>query len=718
MSEPSRLRVEIAAAGEAERAATARLVEALAPFGIDARIVSIDDVVRTRAAALLLFGATPGALSVLRALRDDGVSPATPVLLLGTPEGTGPLKEGPGFGAEHVLSRDASPERIARALSRIVQAPEPSSRRDEPSPTAPVEHTLELQRRERSSGWHGDEGDEGPGSRGAAQVSEIHRAVEQSVVIDAAAAPARGEAEVGSSPGSAPGSQSGVGSSPGTSQIFVAARIGDALRELLYAADRRIFADRAPIDVSLPRGEDAARALVPDDFLDALSLTNDEPGRVELELTFVGASPLARSAPPPSWRPSAAPLGGVEEPEGHEDGEERPKTSPGTPTSLSRRPPRPEPAAEPLEARGASDAPRAAEPPPPRGAPPPRPAPAPSRERGVLAPLEAYLLVGRVALGRLDGVLRLAVEEGPVALSFVAGELVGLSGDGFAALSRRELERALDATVGEGERARALRDEASHALERLRRLAEEAALRAVLSRARGDFSLELGPVAAHLAEARRATRRALAPTLFEHASLLGVEEVLAHWLPGPRSPLDSWLERLARLEVEPTPALERTLELVEAPRELGWLLAASRASEPRTLASLYVEAPDEPGLVGQLFLLSALSALRVTVLEAASSLAHTHLDVRVEEALSGLAARAERADYFGVLGLARDVEAARISEAHRRLRAEVSAWPLSDLGLARLEPERLRILAALDEARDVLEDPRRRRLYAAGLSLR
>ncbi len=69
-----------------------------------------------------------------------------------------------------------------------------------------------------------------------------------------------------------------------------------------------------------------------------------------------------------------------------------------------------------------------------------------------------------------------------------------------------------------------------------------------------------------------------------------------------------------------------------------------------------------------------------------------------------------------MLGIARDADGSAVVEAHYRLRTELLAWPLADLGLARLEADRMRILAALDDAADVLADARLRRRYARGLA--
>jgi hypothetical protein len=769
VSESSTLRVEVADAGGTQVELPHRVAEDLRALGIEATVVPLEQIVQTSADAVILRGDAPGVLGILRSLRDDGARPDTPVLLLGTPEGTGPFQEGPGFGAEHVLAKDASASRIAEVIGRITGHKKHTA---DPSRERKVEHTLELSSRgEAGAGdWQVRSGfltpddragpdEAGPGKelpsdppgvsrrrdegRGAEEVSQIVAAPELSAVFESN----HGDLEAprrrgGSSPGdrradsvvpgtgSHPGTGSGVsspGSVPGTSQLFVVASISDELRKILYDADRRVFADRPPIDVSLPRGEDAARDLVPDEFVEVFSLAVDEPERADLELTFVGVAaakaedaPRARSAPEPE-PPSAS----------EDDEEPRPKTSPGTPTSMSRRPPEPDAGTRSsADAQIApprpyvSEAPRASESPAAReealvrpSQPPPRVALV-SSERGDLAPLGAFALLGQLALGRLDVVLSLRVQDKPVVLTLARGELVQASGEGFVELRRRALHRLLSASLGAGQATDASRGEATFALERASRLAEEAVLAQVLVEARGPFSIEPRVVDVRAEGPSRLTQRTLASTVLDVSRrALSADRVAAHFLPGPDDPTVSRLERLSRLEVARVPNLERVLDAVEAPRELAWLLRRETATHPTSLASLVATAPDEPGLVAAVFVVAQLGGLAISVLSEAASLAHTDLDARAEKSITALRERADRADYFEVLGIPRDSDGSAVIDAHYRLRAELLAWPLADLGLARLEADRMRILSVLDDAADVLADARARRRYARGLEL-
>jgi hypothetical protein len=769
--ESSTLRVEIADAGGTQVELPHRVAEELRALAIHAVVVPLEAIVQTSADAVILRGDAPGVLGILRSLRDDGPRPDTPVLLLGTPEGTGPFQEGPGFGAEHVLAKDASAARIAEVLGRITGRKKHTA---DPSRERKVEHTLELSQRGEAGGsdWQvrsgflgtpEDRPSEGgaasdrelpsdpPGvsrrrgedARGPEEVSQIVAAPELSAVFEShhgdLEAPRR---RAGSSPGerradsvapgtgSHPGTGSGVsspGSVPGTSQLFVVASISDELRKILYDADRRVFADRPPIDVSLPRGEDAARDLVPDEFVEVFSLAVDEPERADLELTFVGVAG-AKAEDAPRARPAPDP----EPPSAAEDADEqRPKTSPGTPTSMSRRPPEPDAGTRSsADAQIApprpyvSEAPRASEGPAAReeafvrpSQPPPRVALV-SSERGDLAPLGAFALLGQLALGRLDVVLSLRVEDKPVVLTLARGELAQVSGEGFVELRRRALHRLLSASVGAGQATDASRGEPTFALERASRLAEEAVLAEVLLHARGAVSIEPRVLDVRAEGPSRLTQRTLASTMLEVSRrALSADRVANHFLPGPEDPTVSRLERLSRLEVARVPNLERVLDAIEAPRELAWLLRRETATQPTSLASLVAAAPDEPGLVAAVFVVAQLGGLAIHVLSEAASLAHTDLDARAEKSIGALRERADRADYFEVLGIPRDSDGSAVVDAHYRLRAELLAWPLADLGLARLEADRMRILAVLDDAADVLADARARRRYARGLEI-
>ena len=780
VSESSTLRVEVADAGGTQVELPHRVAEELRALGLQAVVVPLEAIVQTSADAVILRGDAPGVLGILRSLRDDGPRPDTPVVLLGTPEGTGPFQEGPGFGAEHVLARDASAVRIAEVLGRITGRKTPLSGRDKPAADASrerkVEHTLELAQRGGAGDWQVRSGflatpDERPEERvdgasepappselasdppgvsrrrhehgeGSDEVSQVVASPELSAVFESS----HGELEaprrrVGSSPGerrqdsvvpstgSHPGTGSGVsspGSVPGTSQLFVVASISDELRKILYDADRRVFADRPPIDVSLPRGEDAARDLVPDEFVEVFSLALDEPERADLELTFVGvAGAKADDAPRPRPAPEPEPAAAAD------DGEEpRPKTSPGTPTSMSRRPPDPDAGTRSsADAQIAPPRPYVSEAPRAEGPalreealvrpsqPPPRVALV-SSERGDLAPLGAYALVGQLALGRLDVVLTLRVHDKPVVLTLARGELVQVSGEGFTELRRRALHRLLSASLGVGQATEASRGEPTFALERASRLAEEAVLADVLLEARGAFSIEPRALEARAEAPGRLTQRTLACALLEVSRRgLSVDRVAAHFLPRLEDPTVTRLERLSRLEVIRTPTLERVLDAVEAPRELAWLLRRETATQATSVASLVAAAPDEPGLVAAVFVVAQLGGLAISVLSEAASLAHTDLDARAEKSIAALRERADRADYFEVLGIPRDSDGSAVVDAHYRLRAELLAWPLADLGLARLEADRMRILAVLDDAADVLADARARRRYARGLEL-
>lgn len=892
------LSVDVADAGGTVVDLPERLVEGLRRYGIAAALVALDDIVRTSADAVVLRGDAPGVLAILRALRDDGTHPDTPVLLLGTPEGTGPFDEGPGFGAQHVLPKHSSVSRIAEALHVIVgREPRPDvpdvraehtmqlgrggadwrthtglRRSDPPGPPAagaePPEVVSEIIRQpERSAvflqGVSDAEANEPPtreprprlrsvpppsdsGAPGLRSVppeaplgsssdapfdSTIEPALEQSVVAPrplpsgptgplpspsgskppSGNLPSSGSTPLGTGSGSVslsssaslalaptgsrpagpasvppssssgsivtPGSSIGTSSVPSTSQLFVVASISDELRAVLYEADRRVFPDRPPIDVSIPRGEEAARDLVPDEFVEGFSLALDEADRSELELTFVGTSkgeerrssdaPASsppppserpRSSPPPAWSaPPAelAPNPDASEPSGFPilpgegapelDDEGRPKTSPGTPTSLSRRPlasadtrsvadgpalrPRlgeasERPRAPDVRADSRSPDPRALDLRAPDARVEFRELRAPRDvERGELSAHAALGLVARLALGGDDARITLTLAAGPLTLTLMRGEWVDATGEAFATLRRPRLHQTLEASFGRGRATELVRSTPTFAVERASRIADEEALIEALLDAAGPYTIEPAPTdrAADVPPARR-TRHPLAATLLELGQRLSderAERVMDSLAgaPSTTAAAASRLARLAQLEIARGPLLERLLESLDAPRELAWLVLTETARGPASVAQLVAAAPDEPGLLGALVVLVAVGALSLRRAESTGSLAHTDLDVRAEQALASLRDRARHADYFTLLGLPRDADGAQVTEAHRRLRRELLAWPLGDLGLVHLEADRLRALAALDEALEVLGSDRLRARYAHGLTL-
>ncbi len=709
---PKPLTIEVAEASGTHVEAPPKLARHLTELGADARVVSHEALLRSRADAIVLRGDAPGALAVLRSFRDDAERPATPVVMLGTPEGTGPAMEGPGFGADLVLPADASPRRVLEGLHKVVarSAPLPP---DERGP----ERTLELS---RVGEWRAPADRQG-------EVSVVIAAEKSAVFASEAeipGVPREGRRRSVSSQdiaippgtGSSPGSSPGTGA--GTSQLLAFASISDSLRQLLYDGDRRMFPNKPPIDVSIPRGEELAKQLIPDEFLEVVPLAFDEPDRNEADLTFVGVgvprgdeplrprivSEAPRATSNGSVRPPSLPPPPVEE-------EERiPRTSPGTPTSMSRRPP------EAFDTRSKVEGP---EPKPQLGVLAPLSVPPPKSiaNAGEIAPLGALGIVGLLARGRLDATVMLRVDRKPAGLKFLRGELVGTSGEGFRELRRNALHRLLEAQLGKGRAIEAMQGEPTFITQRAARIADEQALGELLVRAEGMYSVSA--IDGRNSEAgTRLTQRAFLPTLFElaraHVKSDAVERFFAL---GPVDAASTPFLRLSRIALAQEPHLDALLSAVEAPRELGWLLHSETATEATTLGTLLSRAPSEAGLVGAVFILVQLGALTARSSEVMpASLAHTDLDAQAEQAIRLLRERADRADYFQILGLPRDCEGHAVDEALARLTRELLAWPLADLGLSRLEPDRLRILSTLREAHEVLMHARHRAVYAEALA--
>ncbi len=731
------LTIDVAEASGTHVGAPPKLARQLTEMGAEARVVSHDALLHSQADAIVLCGNAPGALALLRSFRDDAERPATPVVMLGTPEGTGPAIEGPGFGAELILPMDASPRRVLEGLRNVIarQAPLPPEERG-------PERTLELSRvgEWRPAGL--------PGGKDFVPVREVSVviAAEKSAVFasdadvpgarDGGSAPRERRRATssqdlvlspgtGSSPGSTPGSSPGTGAGTGTSQLLSFAPISDALRQLLYEGDRRMFPNKPPIDVSLPRGEEQAMQLIPDEFLEVVPLAFDEPDRNEADLTFVGVGaprveePLRARVHSEAPRPT--PQGGLTRPPSlpppQEEEERIPRTSPGTPTSMSRRPP------EAFETRSRVDGP---EPKPllgllaPPSVPPPSVAPSlpPPKSipnAGEIEPLGAIAVAAMISRGRLDATLMLRIDRKPAGLKFSRGELVGTSGEGLRELRRTTLHRLLEAQLGKGRAVEAVQGEPTFVTQRAARMADEQALGELLVRAEGTYSVSAND--SRIDAVTRLTQRPFLPTLFELAKTHVKNDAVERFFGlGPALTASTPFLRLSRIALSPEPSLESLLGLVEAPRELGWLLQTETATEPTSLGALLARAPSEAGLVGAIFVLVQLGALSARTTDAMpSSLAHTDLDVQAEQAIRLMRDRADRADYFQILGLARDCEGHAVDEALARLTRELLAWPLADLGLSRLEPDRLRILSTLREAHEVLTETRHRRVYATAL---
>ncbi len=729
----------------------APLAIALLGAGFEVAVCPLKTLPSTSASLAVVAGDQAGALDALRKLRDDGASPDTPVILLGTPAGTGHRGDGPGFGAEAVLLRPASPARLVAVVHKLLRVRAPSvttglglrpgadpafvetgvARRDDPAIRRPPERTVQL----RDTGVESVVGHGDP--------SVVRGPVSSSRVLTPSPAELS-TAGVSSSGLSGSGISTGVGSSSGVSSGGLprgpSAAISERLQGLLEQAFRRAFPNRAPIDLSLPGGDEPAEALVPAELLE-----QDEPAQewvaeddpIEAYTYVGGLGPAAvpaldprgveSGAAVPTAHPSAngapAPGDDVEGPpflapsiprpdalRGPDDGPEpgpsegRPGTSPGTPGSLSRRPRAL--AGEALRAfdEGLLDLPVEA----PLEAPL-EPAGTDLEHRGQLRPGRVLELLWTIALRRLDAraTFRPGVEGPCTELVFRDGELVSMGGPvegpALAWLERRGVpvrrvegasaaaERLDDACerlgLSELQRGRALRE------------GRTALLRAWLRDAGGSFELER----LH-ADARGV--RGPAP--------LGLPFRMA-LLDACRASLDAaWLEssigRHATLRLGPRFAAAAEDGLI-AP-ELAALLAAE---EGLSWARLSVLAAEEPGLPG---LVAALLAGRALVMgPAADAPAPMPSSIEVRARLEQAAALAEESDYFHCLGADPEATPFEIGALHARRVVELDALPLDALGLRdELGPVREAVRAALDEAHRVLSSPRWSAAYRAALA--
>lgn len=335
----------------------AALAAALRDAGHEVALRALPDVVGTGADVLLLAGDAAGALEALRALRDDGASPDTPVVLLGTPAGTGHRGAGePGFGAEAVLLRPIDPDALVDVVARLLSPP--SGERSRTMPRR--ERTMQLESPEHTGmrastprGAHPERTQQLPDTgtdplRGVEQLPSPRRAPAERA-DEQERAPATGSSVRTPAPSETPSprpSDAGTPaplSSSSAGALRARATISDRLRTLLEAADRRAFPGRPPIDLSLPGGDEPAAELVPAELLehDELALDaiahDDDP--ID-QFTYVGGA-LPGAPPLPDPSPTAAPHAGEEPPPSAAAQQGDRKTSPGTPTSLSRRPPPP-----------------------------------------------------------------------------------------------------------------------------------------------------------------------------------------------------------------------------------------------------------------------------------------------------------------------------------------------------------------------------------------
>lgn len=626
------------------------LLTVLRDGGLDVRPRDLDALESSDADVVVLAGDAPGALEALRRLRDDGPRPDVPVVLVGAPPGVEPRGDGPAFGAEWALGRDSAPERLVRVVrevgARAVVLGAPRGLR---------ERTLDLGR-EESQVARVRASDAGP--RRVDRVSDVAPMPE-----------------------------------PGSGEILLRAPISLELEAILRAGAERALPNAHDVDVSLPAGEDAARDLVPDEFIAVAQLASDEDEPAADSLTFVGG-------PPPLPEPKGA----------------RTPASPGTPAGIKKT------FAGAIAARTAAvDPPRAADREATRSAVstgssiPPRPyagaAGAPrAAERGGLttgaevksgsgSALELLRTLLALDVARSERTVQIRAGASSVELSFVDGSFsrIGapIAEHVLVALGQRPAENDVEAQV----RLEALVLGGLVAPARRARL-EERARRGVLDTLLRARTLEWQDVPASPdAPTSRPLPSPLARELGD-AAARSIDLGRAAELIGGRT------ARLCR-----TRWWERRAVALGAPTALDALLGERGMGLYRLHAAL----EDEPGLPGRLVALLASGALEVSGIDAEvpeDFAARARARALVAEAL----ACAEDGDYFAMLGVGHGAGAQAIAEAFAERSERLRALDLEALELASLGGDRDVALAALEEAQRILSRARWREAYAAALA--
>ncbi|MBX3275254.1 MAG: hypothetical protein KF729_33620 [Sandaracinaceae bacterium] len=708
------------------------IVENLRQSAVEVRAIELADVPLTRADLVLLAGDVAGALGALKLLRDEGEHGDVPVILLGVPDGMTHPGDGPGFGAEAVFRRPVEfAPLLARAFrllesSRVevsrVQLPVPErtmelSDPDDPDSSQVVLRPVEPAPEEDTPAWRPRERTQDLGDRAApegsreisrADVRAPYRSEPPSTTSSRTREPRSGAGTLGSQAGSSAGSEPSL--FPPELEIPPERRttLSPWLSELLRAADRRVFPDRAPIAVHIPAADQPPDELVPAELFEASPSPIDEPLAEDPidAFTYVGGP----AVPPPIQAGTGE---GADE-DDDELSSSAPRSFAEVPSAIVlpvRRPaleaPRPEvttrtelpplepsagarggewPADDTVLGQSAIDGAR----------------------RGSLGPGGAIRLLWRIAALGLDALAELHLADGAtLRLTFLGGALRGFDGpiastvlDGLRRRGRAT-ERPADEAGAEAALARRVDAGLLGRFERdrLMREARERLLVRVAAAERAEFVLrrlddtQPGRVLARARMMRRPIRAALVEVARE---ALEAEQVTRLLGPG-----------------DPGLALGPEREAALAPAELtSELLELIVRMDGHRLSELLAAAPTEPGLAGLLFALVAGDALVLTDPPETRANAPRAAIVALIEAA---AARALDADYFTVLGIGPAAGRGELERAHRERREELLAVPLEALDLAHLASARSEAVEALDEALQVLSDAGLRKRYAQAI---
>jgi hypothetical protein len=710
---------------------------------------NVTDVTGASDAALIILAAdAPGGLATLAGLRAVAGTATVPVILLGSPEGTvldaarASLRGADGWYARPVplerLARKvetflAPAESRLRAVSEPVLTPPPLVLRagavvPEAAPLlAPPERTLRL---------------DADGQPIMASAILPPPARLSSAALVTPVAPEASAIELGE-----------YDSAPRDAQPPppLASDISPLLAAVLIAADARVFPGAAPLDLSFAAGDGSPEKLVPDELLEDLGASFEMPDEDPLEsFTHIGPVVPQTGTPAPLRTPGSA-VSASRTP------------GPFTPRSsrFERTPPVGPESSDPLAHGGGTGLSTAGSAPPPAS----RDADHDEHDAPVITTTSARVARGGSQVHRRSTVPppvrgRGSVMPVPPEPSF--GELgsdgqsrVGTVGDAglvavFASIGIRRLDgllsvsllgsRALEARLSlrDGEVRVLAGDVARRVVAQLRRerraseeLTDEADAEALLARRVESGALAPFDLARRLGRAREellfdllaaaSARFTLTPLQPEQLALLDdqprpfARPLLALVVEGARRRLDA--ARVARLlgpgsvRVSRTPELAALSIAAGVPPELTALLTPAAGA---TLEALAAAAPPEEGVSGAVYALVCAGGLRVEAAPVASDASGAAAE-RARRELAALASIAEDADYFVVLGLGRDAQPRELHAAHEARARVVRGLPLADLGLEALEPVRDAVLAALDDALDVLGDDRLRARYASAL---
>jgi len=738
---------------------------------------SVDDVTRATEAALVILAAdAPGGLDALASLRATASTAVVPVILIGSPEGSGlDAARASLRGADAWYARPVALERLARKVETFLApaesrlrartdpglTPPPLSPRSSPpilgpitGPPAPTTQRLAEEARAAAQA--------APQSRPEPSLP-LSSGPERTLRLDADGEPIMMSAIVAPRPPSFYPPTSANALEPADDDAPEASvraaqpppppisDISPLLHGVLIAADHRVFPRASPLDLSFAADDEPPEKLVPDELLEDVGAPFEMPDEDPLEsFTHIGPIVPQSGTPMPIRTPSVSVSG---------------SRTPGPFTPRSSRFERP--SSPPLSESGDLLAPGSGAGVSSVGSSPgsfggeleqdDRDAPAvtttstrpsrsasqvhrrstipPARARGSVFPVAAESSLGEPSA---DGQSR-SGSVGDAGLVAV-----------FAALALRRIDALLTVTPGAS-----LADETRLVVVdgEVRSLAGDIARRTVAQLRRERRAAD-EPQSEHDAElllTRRVETGALAPFELDRRLGRAREELLFDLLAAPSArfalaPLQS--EQLAELDAIPRPfarpllalvveGARRRLDAVRVARLLGPasvrvvrtadlapLLAATGIAPElaalltpaggATFDALCAAAPAEEGVPGAVYAFVCAGALRVEAAPVARDVSGAALE-RAKRELAALAAIAEDGDYFAVLGLARDAHPRELRDAHDALSRAVRALPLDALGLAPLEPTRTAILAALDDALDVLADDRLRARYAAAL---